>query len=230
VSEAALARLRELFLDPDGRAVAARPAVQVAERAVPATLGLLAAPADAAAAGAALGLAAAAGRRAPCVLVCRWTGERTGASASAASRPAVGAARRLATRLASRGLVADARGRLVTVLLPPAEAEARAAAERAVAAAGETPTVLVVAGPRPAVFDALLAELDRLVVIAPPDAPAGLEQLAVDAAARLGRGTGVLRLPRSAVMARRIAVSCGLLVSPALRAAADAALRGHDGA
>lgn len=227
MSAAVLGRLRELFLDADGRPAPAQPAAHVAERAGPATLGVLAAPADAAAAGAALGLAAASGRRAPCALVCRWTAETVN-GASSGWMPAVGAARRLASRLSSRGLTADARGRLVTVLLPGPESEARAAAERAVAAAGDTPAILVIAGPRPVAFDALLAELDRLVVAAPADAPRGLEDLAVDAASRLGRATGVLRLPRSAVLARRIAVSFGLNVSPSLRAAADLALRGCD--
>lgn len=225
MSALVLSRLRGLFLDPDAAPAARRPATQVAERAVPSALGVLAAPADAAAAGAALGLAAAAAAHAPCALVCHWTGA-TSDEPGPAPTPAVAAARRLAARLASRGLAASARGRLVTVGLPAPGAEARAAAERALATAGDTPTVLVIAGPRPPAFDPLLAGLDRLVVVPAPDAPAGLEHLAVDAAARLGRATSVLRLPPAGTPTRRLVLSCGLLLSPALRAAADRALRG----
>jgi len=220
----ALVRLREVFVAPG--APTAGPAVRVAERAVPATLGVLVAPAQAAAAGAVLGLAAAATGAAPCALVCRWTGEATDA-APLASAPAVGAARRLASRLASRGLDAAARGRLVTVRLPPGADEARDAAERAAAAAGEAPIVLVLAGARPLGFDALLTAADRLVVVAAPDAPAALEHLAVEDAARIGRATGVLRLSPSAVLAQRLTVATGLLLSPPLRAAAQAALGGR---
>jgi hypothetical protein len=219
----ALGRLRDVFVAPGPPAPT--PAVLVAERAVPATLGVLVAPAQAAASGAVLGLAAARAGGSPCALVCRWTGDVADA-APLASAPAVGAARRLASRLSSRGLDGAARGRLVTVRLPPAADEARDAAERAAAAAGEAPTVLVLAGARPPSFDTLLAEADRLVVVASPDAPSGLEHLALEDAARVGRATGVLRLSPSAALAQRLTVATGLLLSPPLRAAAEAALGG----
>jgi hypothetical protein len=112
----------------------------------------------------------------------------------------------------------------VTVRLPAGPDEAREAAERAAAAAGEAPAVLVLAGARTPGFDALLAEADRLVVVASPDAPSGLEHLAVEDAARIGRSTGVLRLAPSAALAQRVTVATGLLLSPALRTAAEGAL------
>jgi hypothetical protein len=222
---AVLARLRDHFLAPS--AVGARaPAVQVAERAAPATIGVLCGPGVAAVAGTALGLAAAARAGAPCAVVCRWTGEDAAAGTPpAGGGPALPAARRLAARLRARGLAAAARGRVVSVVLEGEAVTARAAAERAAAAAGDAPVVVLLAGPRPPVLDPLLAAQDRLVVVPAPDAPAGLEALAIAEAARLGRATGVLRLPAAA--GGRAVVACGLLLGPALRAAAHAALDGH---
>jgi hypothetical protein len=220
VSAMALNRLRDLFLAADGP----RPAQQVAERTVPATLGVLVSPGDAAAAGAALALAAASGRRSPCALVCHWTGaDPIGPPRSGL---ATGAARKLVHRLASRGLAAGACGRLVTVALPASEAESRAATERALATAGDLPVVLVIAGPRPPALDALLATLERLIVIPPSDAAPGLEPLALTAAAHLGRSANLLRLP--ATTTGRLLAVTGLPLSPAWRAAATAALRGND--
>ena len=221
MSTIVLERLRDLFLAGEA-AAGARPARRVAERAVPATLGVLVSPGDAPAAGAALGLAVAAAHRAPCVVVCRWTG------AEAAEPPrsglAGGAARRLAQRLAARGLVAGACGRVVTVALPASDIEARAAAERTLAAAGDLPLVLAIAGARPPAFDPLLASVDRLIVVPPSGAPAGLERLAIDAAARLGRSAAVLRRPSSGAVAGRLLVRTGLPLSPAWRQAAATAL------
>jgi hypothetical protein len=225
VSAVVLERLRDLFLAGEA-APAATPARRVAERTLPATLGMLVAPGDASAAGAALGLAAAAAHRAPCAVVCRWTG------AEPAEQPrsglTVGAARRLAQRLAARGLVAGACGRVVTVALPASDIEARAATERALAAAGDLPLVLAIAGARSPAFDGLLAGLDRLIVVPPADAPVGLEPLALDDAARLGRGVGVLRLPSGGVVTGRLLATTGLSLSSVWRAAASAALRGDD--
>jgi hypothetical protein len=228
VSAVVLARLRGLFLDPGATPAAERSAAVVAERVAPPVLGVLTGPAEAAAAGAALGLVAASAAGCPCALVCRWTGGEPDDDASPAAAPSVGAARRLAARLGTRGLDVTARGRLVTVELPAAAATARAAAERAMAAASDVPVVLVIAGPRTATFDPLLAELDRLVVVPPPEAPAALEHLAVAAAARAGRATSVLRFPSSGTAAHRLTVACGLLLSPSLRAAAESALGGGD--
>jgi hypothetical protein len=215
---AVLTQLRDLFIAPSEPA----PAVQVAERAAPATIAVLCAPSAAATAGVGVALVAARRAGAACAVVCRWSGSN--AAAGPAESLAVPAARRLASRLSSRGLDARARGRLVTVTLPAEAVAARAAAERAAAAAGDTPVVVVLAGPRTPEFDPLLAAQDRLVVVPPPDAAEGLEALALAEAARLGRATGVLRLPAGG-SAR--ALAGGLLLAPALRAAAEAALDGH---
>ena len=225
MSTIVLERLRDLFLTGEA-AAGARPGRRVAERAVPATLGVLVSPVDAPAAGAALGLAAAAAHRAPCAVVCRWTGAE--AAEPSRSGLAGGAARRLAQRLAARGLVASACGRVVTVALPASDIDARAAAERTLAAAGDIPLVLTVAGARPSAFDPLLANVDRLIVVPPSDAPAGLERLAIDDAARLGRSAAVLRRPSSGTVAGRLLVRLGLPLSPAWREAATMALRGGD--
>jgi hypothetical protein len=224
VSAVVLARLRDLFLAPQVKADGS-PATQVAERAVPTTLAVLAAGPDAGIAGAALGLAAASALRARCAVVCVWSGE----PAAPRSGPAAGGARRLAQRLAGRGLVAAARGRLVCVALPAADVEARAAAERAMAAAGDLPVVLVVAGPRPPALDPLLASVDRVVVVPPTDAPSGLEALALDAAAQLGRSTAILRLPRAGGAANHLLTAGGLALAPSLRSAATSALEGRHG-
>ena len=224
MSTVVLERLRDLFLTGD--AAAAPLACRVAERTVPVTLGVLVAPGDAPVVGAALGLAVAAAHHAPCAVVCRWTG------ADAAEPPrsglASGAARRLAQRLAARSLVVGACGRVVTVALPSSDIEARAAAERALAAAGDIPLVFTVAGARPPVFDSLLANLDRLVVVPPTGALVGLEQVAIEAAARLGRGVAVLRLPSTGSLTGRLLAATGLPVSRAWRAAAAPALRAGD--
>jgi hypothetical protein len=225
VSTIVLERLRDLFLTGEA-APAVRPARRVAERTLPATLGVLVSVDDASAVGAALGLAVAAAHRAPCAVVCRWTGIES--VESPRSGLASGSARRLAQRLAARGLAAGACGRVVTVALPASEIEARAATERALAAAGDLPLVLAIAGARSPAFDPLLANLDRLIVVPPAGAPVGLESLAIDAAARLGCGAGVLRLPAGGVAGGRVLAATGLPLSLAWRKAATAALRGED--
>ncbi len=224
MSAIVLRRLRDLFLVGEA-APATRPVRQVAERTVPATLGVLVSPGDAPAVGAALGLVAAAACRAPCAVVCRWTGEATEVPRSGLTGAA---ARKLAQRLGARGLAAGACGRVVTVALPASDGEARAATERALAAAGDIPLVLVIAGARPPAFDPLLASLDRLIVVPPSDAAEGLERLAIDTAARLGRAAGVLHPPGTGAATGRLLAATGLPVAPAWRKVAAAALRGGD--
>jgi hypothetical protein len=226
VSAFVLERLRDLFLVGDG-APAALPVRQAAERTVPSTLGVLVSPGDASVVGAALGLAVAAAHHAPCALVCRWTGAEP--AEAPRSGLAGGAARRIAQRLGARGLAAGACGRVVTVALPASDTEARAATERALAAAGDIPLVLAIAGARSPAFDPLLATLDRLIVVPPFGAPAGLEPLAIDAAARLGRGAGLLRPPATGTATGRLLATTGLPLSPVWRKAALAALRGDHG-
>lgn len=98
---------------------------------------------------------------ASCALLAGWSaGERLENRAGAASRPA----RRLAGSLAGRGLDACARSRTVTVLLPDDPAAACSGWQRALAAA-DCPSVLALAGPRPAGLDRLLGELALIVVV-----------------------------------------------------------------
>jgi hypothetical protein len=218
---AVLVRLRDWFLVSND-AVAQRSVVRAEERAAPSAVAALCAPGEAARVGRALGSAAAARAGTGCAIVCRWTGEEPDdVSPPAPGPPVAGAARRVTTRLRGRGLAATARGRLVTVALAAGGVEARAQAERAAAAAGDVPVVLVLAGPRPAAFDPLLAQQDRIVVVAGAGAPAALEALALDDAARLGRATGVLRVgpPAPAWLGGRASLR--------LRAAAAAVLDGH---
>jgi len=218
---AVLDRLRSLFLAPTG---AAGPAVQVAERVAPRTLGVLCTPADAAAAGAVVALAVARAAREPVAVVCSWP--PVAAQDGPARDPvfARGPARRLAARLRGRGLETATRGRLVLVALPAEGGAARAAAERAAAAAGDAPVVVVVAGPRAPELDPLLGAQDRLVVVPGAGAVDGLEAVALVEAARLGRAAGVLRLP--ATGSARVALG-GRLLTPAARGAVSAALEGH---
>lgn len=195
--------LRDVFLTPQPRA---------AERAVPASLAVLASAADGPTAGAALALALGV----PVAVVGLWGGP---GRAGFALPPA----RRLADRLVGRGLSATARGRLVTVALPAEPSAARAAAERTHAAIGDAPFVLVVAGPRPPELDPLLAAADRLVVVPRAGAPDGLEQLALATTAHLARSTSVLHLPPTTPTTRLLATT-GLLLPPPLRTLATAAL------
>lgn len=209
--------LRDAFLSPPTPTL-------VGERAMPASLAVLSSAADGPTAGTALALACGA----PVAVVALWSDRSPRADSGGAGHSphagfALRPARRLAERLAGRGLEAAARGRLVVVALPGEPGAARAEAERARAASGEAPFVLVVAGPRPAGFDALLAAADRLVVVPPPGAPAGLESLAVAAAARVARATGVLRLPPTTPTTRLLAAT-GLVLPPGLRRLATAAL------
>jgi len=199
---AVLGRLAALFIAPPGRVA---PRVTGAR---PRAVGVLCAASQAAAAGRAVALGAVQGG---VVLVCRWTG-RPGAAGPAPGAPALPGPRRLAARLATRGLEVTSSGRVVTVILPAEAERARAACERAIAAAGDVPVVVVIAGPRPAAFDALLSAQERLVVVVGDGTPAPLEALAIDQAARLGPPTGVLRLRPGPGWARgsRAAVSTAL--------------------
>jgi hypothetical protein len=139
------------------------------------SLGVLAAARDLPAMAVAAGLVV--GRRAPAVLVCLHA--RDAELVASLRAPARAAAARLATSLAARGLPAEARGRLVPVRCDGAEATARA-----LAAAGELPSVLAVAVREPAV-DGLLAERDAILVALPPSADPILADLALAGASEL---------------------------------------------
>src|SRR4051794_24563271 len=78
MTSAALSQLRDLFLAPPAEAAA----TQVATRAIPSTLAVLAAAPDGPIAGAALGLAAAAALRSRCAVVCLWSEASVGSEAA----------------------------------------------------------------------------------------------------------------------------------------------------
>jgi hypothetical protein len=153
-----------------------------APSAVAPSLGVLAAARDLPALAAAAGLVV--GRRAPAVLVCLHA--RDAELAAPLRAPARAAATRLATSLAARGLRAEARGRLVLVRCDPADAT-----DRALAAAGELPTVLAVGVREPAV-DRLLAGCDAILVALPPSADPTLADLALAGATELSRSAATI--------------------------------------
>lgn len=210
------ARLRDLFLVPTDAA----PARRVAERVVPATVGVLGPPREGAIAATSIALAAMSARRARCAVLCRWDGREASPRPGFASL----AARRLAERLERRGATATARGRLVTVALPVLPADARGAAERILAAVDDTPLVLLVSGPRPPALDPLLATFDRLIIVTPPTAPSGLSDLALAEAAALGHSATRLDLPDTPL--GPLVATTGRPLSPRLRTEAMAALGG----
>jgi len=217
---AALERILGLFVAPAGRE---ERRISATAATVPAAIGVLAAGGSAMPAATAVALAVITRGGSRCALVCRWAGDGPSVSAP---RAAVPSARALAVRLSGRGLAAAARGRLVVVELAADPVEACAALERACAAAGDLPLVVLVAGPRPAAFDGVLGSLDRLIVVPPDEASASLTELALADAARVGRATGVLRHAPSPWT--RVLAAGGVVVGPGLRAAAKAALDGRD--
>lgn len=103
-----------------------------------------------------------------------WCPLTTDASAT----PARPSARRLAARLSAGDRPAVPRGHLVRVGLPMEPAAAAADASRLLA--GETPAVLVLAGPRAAAFDSALGSASLVVVAADPEAPPTLSTLAAE--------------------------------------------------
>ena len=109
--------------------------------AVSASIAVLAGRRDAAAVGAAAGLALGRG-----AVVCTWTGEE--GLREELRAPASAAARRLA-----EALDAVAAGRLVRVSLPADEAAAAAAVRRVMAASGELPVVVALGAARTRIFD-----------------------------------------------------------------------------
>ncbi len=204
---------------PGGVTPSDRPVVDDGRVAPPAaTVGVLARPADAWAAGGAVALRLLGQARAPVAVVCVW-----GAGAGpAALAPATPAARRLAGRLGERGHDARATGRLVLVALAGEVGPACAEATRVAVAAGEAPAVVVLAGARTGRVDALLGEQDRVIVAAagPDDTIADL------AVASLAVGAVPVRVAPLAgpAPARALAATGVALVAP-LRAEVEAALR-----
>ena len=185
----------------------------------PASVAVLCAPADAIAVAGAVGLALAAWGRAPCVVVVVWSAAPEAAAARAPARPAT---RRLAASLAGRGLCARSAGRLAVVHLPTDEAEAVAAARRALAAGGHVPAVLAVAGPRGGPLDALIATQDLALVVLRADAEPSLGHLARESLAVHALPVGGCPVPSRWV--RTLAAS-GLPLPPSARRVLVSALR-----
>jgi hypothetical protein len=122
---------------------------------------------------AALAGALRARERAPAALVCVWGASAPDASAPDASAPgasaslwSAGGARRLAARLAARDLAVRAAGRLIWLSLPEDAAEAAAVLGRLLGWL-DAPIVTVLAGPRSAEHDALVADHDLVVAVRP---------------------------------------------------------------
>jgi len=156
-----------------------------------------------------------------CVLVAEWRGvERPAAQAPGMAHPST---RRLAARLAARGLEGSARGRTLQLPLPAEAGAAARAWQRAVAAAG-APTVCALTGPRSADFDPLLDEQDLLVLAPAADADEALAELALSGLAGVRPPVVVSRpVPRGAA---RLLAASSLATSRALGSAVTEAVQG----
>lgn len=174
-------------------------------------------------AGAALALALRRGWRSRVAVVLHWTAEAREVAPRVLARPA---ARRLAASLRGRGHRAWASGRLVFVALPEGAAEAATEAVAAAAcvnrAVAGAPCVLVLAGPRPAAVEDLLALQDGVVIVPPDGDDAGLAALAASSLAETGVGASVISWPLSG-LARAGAVT-GVGLTPGARHALAGAI------
>ncbi len=171
------------------------------------------------AAGCAIGLTLARRRRCPAAMVCVRGGD---VGAGWRSAPGLGA-RRLAAALGVAGVPAVAAGRLVFVDLDAAgdgaslgldAAAAVARAEQAIGAAGEAPTVVVLAGPRESPFDRVLAAQDVVGVACGPGDPPVLTGLAI-----AGLPPGAVSLEGSVSRAALALAASGVAVMPSLAGA-----------
>lgn len=214
--------VRDFLLAPPGaaslEAARVRPAARP-ETVVPGAVAVLCTAEDARAAGVALAALLARRARAACGLACLWTAPEP-PRVGAARGPAARAARRLAAALAARGLAAEACGRTAVVALDADPVAALAGARRAGAAAGDAPIVLVVGGPRPAAFDALLSEQDRVLVLTRPGADDALGVLAAGGLPEGGPARAVC--PVALGPATRALAAAGLAVPSPLRRALEA--------
>ncbi len=206
-----LHRLGSAFVAPD-----ADRAERSSVAAVAPSIAILCRPADAAAIGGAAALELARASRASHAVVCLW------GAAAAARVPASPAARRAASLLRERGHAAVATGRVVRVRLADGPEEAAAEATRAAAACAKTPIALVLAGPREASVDALLARHDRVLV-----ASAGPDVATADlAATMLAASVPTRTIAVPPAPAARLAAATGVAASRAMREALAPALEG----
>ena len=202
-----LSAVRDFFVAPPihGRVTTARPAP------VPPSFAVLGERREAVAVASGLVLASGAGGG----LVCVWPAEDV-----RPRLPATARARRVAARLEARGVRALAAGRLVGVPLPGPAAEAVAVSQRA-AAAVDTATAVVLAGPRDDDLDALLALQDAVVLVTARAADSPLVRLAVAGLAETPAPVVTVPAPSGPV---RALAGAGLIALPALRSALEPAL------
>lgn len=216
--------LRDFLLSRDAATAGGREAepLTVATAASPAVgappaVAVLCGGVDARALGVAAATLLARRHRVACGLACIWTPDELDRPGTSWRPPAGRAARRLAAALDARSVDTTACGRVAVAALPADPVAAAAAMGRAVAAAGPAPAVLVLGGPRGDAFDPLLADFDRILVIARGDADPALTSLAVAGLGPLAdRATAVTV---SVGPATRALAGAGLAIPPALRRA-----------
>jgi hypothetical protein len=189
--------------------------------AAPSAVAVLCAADDARAVGVAVAALLARRARAACGIACIWTAPAPHRHPEAAA-PAGRAARRLAATLAARGLDGRACGRAVAVALEADPAAALVGAGRAAVSAGGAPGVLVLGGPRPAAFDTLLREQDRLLVLTRPGADPAVGALALGGLPAVGPPPVACAVGLGP--ATRALAAAGLAVPAALRRAVDATM------
>lgn len=184
-----------------------------------AAIAMLCRPDDALVIGGAVALLLAGRCRTSHALVALWAGRDAGSVRA----PATAGARRLAATLEARGHEATATGRLAVVRLGGGLMEAAPEAVRAVAASGDVPAVVVLAGPRDDAADALLRDQDGVLIAVPEETDAAVPELALAGLAPLGVEACALPIPLVPSPARVLAAS-GVAVMPPLRAAVEAGL------
>lgn len=216
----ALRALVEHFVAPAGEDVSrpAAPRNAPAATHVPPAVGLLCGPRHARAVGCMVALCLARRTRSRAALAAVWG---PGVPPSPGGAPPSREARRVAQALGARDVPAQAVGRVVVAALPAAQEDAAVAAGRVFAVAADLPTVLVLAGPRDAPLDALLATRD--VVLVADERDGLVTDLAVASLQRRGISARRCALPAppfAAVAAR------GAAVLPAARRGLDLALEG----
>jgi hypothetical protein len=191
-----LARVRDYFVEVGQPTTATPTPLRRAGSTAPSSLGLVAPPRIATAAGAALALSLARVHSSPCALLCHWGPAPGGA-------PAARSAARAASALRSRDLAATAVGRLVRVVLDDEPHPASALARAAAVVPG--PSVLAVGRPRNKDIDRALAAQDAIAWL-PPDEPTE-SLIAVVAGSLRALGRPVLECTAPSALARRLALA-----------------------
>ncbi len=202
-----LERIGGLFVVPSSPSVADRAAAVSAV-----SVGLLCESRDALTAGSAMALLLARRHRVPCAALYLWPSSAIGGGIRL---PSSRAARRLANALSAHGLEASTAGRIARVGLTQDPQVAAVEISRAISVAGDTPFVLVLAGPRNMALDGLLQRCDVVATVVDAsswDPPLG--PLIETSLAQIHRRVRALEVsigPATAVMARS-----GLAVSGSL--------------